>query len=58
MRNFDDLASQKLSEMRTKEQLTKPVMKTKVWYRFFYIKHSNIIIFFYSHFPDRSTEKS
>jgi hypothetical protein len=33
-------------------------MKTKVWYRFFYIKHSNIIIFFYSHFPDRSTEKS
>jgi hypothetical protein len=30
MGKFDDIASQKLTEMRTKEQLTKPVMKTKV----------------------------
>ncbi len=30
MRQFDDLASQKLTELRTREQLVKPVMKTKV----------------------------
>ena len=30
LRNFDNLASQKLTEMRSKEQLAKPVMKTKV----------------------------